>query len=125
MLTPGRRPERLGEQIRQEIGSLLVSELRDPRIGFTTITGVRVTPDLRQALVSVSVLGSGEEQQQTLEGLRAAAGYLRRELSHRLKLRRIPELEFKLDLTETKAARIDELLRQAGSGQGETEDDSE
>lgn len=125
MPTPGRRPERLGEQIRQEIGSLLVGELRDPRIGFATITGVRVTPDLRQAWVSVSVLGSAEEQQQSLEGFRAAAGFIRRELSHRLKLRRMPELEFKLDLTEARAARIDELLRQAGSGESEGQDENE
>jgi ribosome-binding factor A len=122
MTVPGRRPERLGEQLRHEIGSLLVGGLRDPRIGFATITEVRVTPDLRQAWVSVSVLGNAEEQQQALEGFRAAAGYIRRELAHRVKLRRMPELEFRLDRTAERAARIDELLRQAGEAESEPED---
>ncbi len=112
MPVPGRRPQRLGEQIREEISSLLLTELKDPRIGFTTIIGVRVTPDLRQARVSVSVLGTAEEQQRTLEGLRAAAAFIRRTLVHRLQVRRIPDLEFTLDRTEERAARIDELLRQ-------------
>ncbi|MGH9862943.1 MAG: 30S ribosome-binding factor RbfA [Candidatus Acidiferrales bacterium] len=112
MTVPGRRPQRLGEQIREEISGLLLTELKDPRIGFTTITGVRVTPDLRQARVSVSVLGTADEQQRSLEGLRTAAAFIRRTLAHRLEVRRIPELEFTLDRTEERAARIDELLRQ-------------
>jgi len=83
MSVPGRRLERLGEQIRQEISALLVSGLRDPRIGFSTITEVRVTPDLRHAHISVSVLGSADAQEETLKGFRAAAAYIRRELAHR------------------------------------------
>lgn len=122
MTVPGRRPERLGEQIRQEISALVVSELRDPRIGFSTIIAVRVTPDLRHARVAVSVLGSAQEQQQTLEGFRAAASYIRRELAHRLDIRRVPELEFTLDRSAEQAARIDELLRQS-QGSSETDKD--
>lgn len=121
MTVPGRRPERLGEQIRHEIGALLVGGLRDPRIGFATITEVRVTPDLRHAWVSVSILGSAEQQQQALEGFRAAAGYIRRELAHRVKVKRMPELEFRLDQTAERAARIDALLRQAGEAKSEPE----
>jgi len=124
MTVPGRRRERLGEQIRQEISALLVSGLRDPRIGFSTITAVRVTPDLRQARVSVSVLGSTAEQQQTVEGFRAAAAYIRRELAHRINIRRMPDLEFTLDTSAERAARIDELLRQAHD-EGEPPKESE
>lgn len=112
MSIPGRRPQRLGEQLRAEISALLVSELKDPRIGFATITEVRVTPDLRQAWVYISVLGSAEEQEKTLAGFRAAGSYIRRELAHRLSIRRMPELAFELDRTAERAARIEELLRQ-------------
>lgn len=117
MTIPGRRPQRLGEQIRAEISALLLGGLKDPRIGFATITGVRVTPDLCQAWVYVSVLGSAEQQQQTLEGFRAAGSYIRRELAHRLNIRRMPELAFELDRSAEQAARIEELLRQS---KGET-----
>ncbi|MFQ5778801.1 MAG: 30S ribosome-binding factor RbfA, partial [Terriglobia bacterium] len=72
MTVPGRRPERLGEQIRKEISALVLRGLKDPRIGFATVTDVRVTPDLRQARVSVSVLGSQEQQARTLAGFQAA-----------------------------------------------------
>ncbi len=112
MTVPGRRPERLGEQIREEISSLLVEGLRDPRLGFATITEVRVSPDLRHARVRVSVLGNAQEQEQSLEAFRHAAAFIRRELAHRLEIRRVPELEFKLDHTAEQAARIEELLRQ-------------
>lgn len=123
MTIPGRRPQRLGEQIRVEISALLVSELKDPRIGFATVTGVRVTPDLRQAWVYISVLGSAEEQEQTLEGFRAAGSFIRRELAQRLSIRRIPELAFELDRSAEQAARIEELLRQT-KGENEPPDKS-
>lgn len=92
---------------------LLLSGLKDPRIGFATITGVRVAPDLRQAWVYVSVLGSAREQERTLAGFRAAKSYIRRELAHRLRIRHMPDLAFELDRSVERAARIDELLRQA------------
>ena len=118
MTIPGRRPQRVGEQIRQEISALLVSGLKDPRIGFATITSVRITPDLRQARVYVSVLGSAEEQQQTLQAFRAARSYIRHELAHRVAMRRVPELVFELDRSAEYGARIEELLRRA-RGEGE------
>lgn len=123
MTIPGRRPERLGEQIREEISALLVGGLRDPRIGFATITGVRVTPDLRQAWVYVSVLGTAEEQEQSLEGFRAAKSFIRRELAHRLSIRRVPDLAFELDRSAERAARIDELIRKT-HGDDESSDKS-
>lgn len=123
MTVPGRRPQRLGEQIREEISALLVGGLKDPRIGFATITGVRVAPDLRQAWVYVSVLGSAEEQQRTLDGFRAARSYIRRELAHRLSIRRIPDLAFELDRSAEYGARIDELLRESKGGSEPPDED--
>src|SRR3989344_3565760 len=111
MTIPGRRPQRLGGQIRQEISGLLVSGLKVPRIGFATITGVRVAPDLREARVFVSVLGSAEEQQQTLAGFQAARAFLRHELAERLNIRRTPDLSFALDTSAEYGAHIDELIR--------------
>jgi len=112
MTVPGRRPQRLGQQIREEISSLLLGGLKDPRIGFTTITDVRLTPDLRQAHIYVSVLGNREQQQQTLNGLTAARAFIRRELAQRLRVRRVPELHFQLDSSIEYSARIEELLAQ-------------
>lgn len=113
MTIPGRRPERIGEQIREEISSLLLGELKDPRVGFATITAVRVSPDLRHARVYVSILGSEDERQQSLQGLAAASSFLRRQLAKRLRIRRVPVLEFELDTGAERGARIEELLREA------------
>src|SRR5207245_2922346 len=89
MHATGRRQERLAEQIRDEIAEkLALGELKDPRIGFTTITRVELTPDLSHARILVSVLGNEEVQLSTIAGLSSAAGYLRREITHRLRLRR-------------------------------------
>jgi ribosome-binding factor A len=115
MTVPGHRPQRLGQRILEEISELLVGELKDPRIGLATVTGVRVTPDLRQALVGISVLGSEDEKKKTIEGLRAAVPFIRHELAERLDIRRVPDLTFKLDDSAERAARIEELLRKAHS----------
>jgi len=108
----GRRPQRVGVRIREEISSLLLSEVRDPRVGFVTVTEVRVTPDLREARVFVSVLGPEEQRAESLEALRTASSFLRRELSHRLELKRVPELRFELDRSADYAEHIEELIRQ-------------
>ena len=113
MPAPGRRPQRVGKQIRAEISSLVAGKLKDPRLGFATVTDVKISPDLLQARVFVSVLGSAKEQEQSLAGFRAAAPFIRRELAHRLALRRTPELEFALDHSAEYAAHIEELLEQA------------
>ena len=122
MTVPGRRPQRLGQRILEEISELLVGELKDPRIGLATVTGVRVTPDLRQAIVGIGVLGSAEEKKQTIEGLRAAASFIRHELAERLDIRRVPELIFQLDDSAERAARIDELLRKSRADHGTDEE---
>ncbi|MGC9995056.1 MAG: 30S ribosome-binding factor RbfA [Terriglobia bacterium] len=102
----GHRPERLADRIRAEVAEIISGELKDPRIGFATVTGVDLSPDLHLARVSVSVLGSAEEQQRSLQGLVSATGYVRHELGVRLGLRRTPELAFVLDHT----AEVDEKL---------------
>lgn len=108
---PKHRPERLAELIRQTIAAFLTGGVRDPRIGFVTVTGVEVSPDLSHARVRVSVMGTEEERVRSLEGLGSAAGFLRAQLSRELALRTSPELHFELDRGLEHAARIDEVLR--------------
>lgn len=110
------RPERVGEVIRQAVGAFLTSEVRDPRIGFVTVTGVTVSPDLSHAKVWVSVMGSEEERGRSLEGLASAAGYLRSQLSRQLPTRITPELTFALDRGLEHAERIDRVLRELKGG---------
>src|SRR5216684_2428459 len=93
------RQEKLGELIAVELSDLLRTRLKDPRVGFASITHVEVSGDLRHAKVFVSVMGSPEEQEGTVKGLKHAAGFLRRELAGRLVLRFMPELVFKLDMS--------------------------
>ena len=111
MPVPGRRQERLADQIRTEVAGMIAGELSDPRIGFATLTRVELTGDLRHARVLVSVLGSEEDQVKTLEGLSSAAGYVRRQLGKRLRLRRTPELVFVLDHGVEESLKIESLLQ--------------
>ena len=110
MNVAGRRQERLAGEIRDEVAQMLVRELRDPRIGFATVTRVELSPDLQHARVLISVRGEAEAQQKTLEGLTSARGYIRREISQRLRLRRAPELVFVLDGGAEASQKIEELL---------------
>ncbi len=113
MTIQGHRHERVAEEIRHELGSMMAGELKDPRIAaLITVTEVRVTPDIKHARVFVSVMGTPEEQKSTIEGLAAAAGYIRHELTERIQLRRAPEIHFVLDHSEEYGQRIEELLRQ-------------
>jgi len=106
------RSERLGELIRQTVGAFLASQVRDPRIGFVTITGVEVSPDLSHARIRVSVMGSDEEREKSLEGLGSAARFLRAQLAKEIHLRTAPELRFELDRGVEHARRIDQVLKQ-------------
>lgn len=112
MSIPGRRADRLGHEIRVELAELLTRQVKDPRIGFATVTRVEMTADLHHARVFVSVLGSPEEQASTIEGLSSAAGFLRHEIGHRLALRRAPELLFILDHGAEAGEKIELLLQQ-------------
>lgn len=107
---PKVRNSRIAEQIKKELGFLLQRELKDPRIGFVTVTGVEVTNDLSIAKVFVSVLGNEEEKKKTLTALEKASGYLRSEIGKRIEIRHIPELAFKLDTSIDYGDRIERLL---------------
>jgi len=102
--------ERLGEALREEIETILEGELSDPRIGLVNVSEVLLAPDSRSARVMVVVAGDDAQAEETMEGLRAAVGYVRRELVERLHLRRAPELLFILDRSQQYESRIDELL---------------
>jgi ribosome-binding factor A len=112
MKRPSHRPERVSELIRQAIGEFLTGDVRDPRIGFVTVIGVEVSPDLSHANVRVSVMGTEEEKAQSLEGLASAARYLRAQLAKDLRLRTSPELHFHLDRGIEHAHRIDQVLKE-------------
>ncbi len=101
---------RLGEALREEIETLVEGELADPRIGLVGVTGVILAEDGRSAQVLVDVEGDDREADRSLEGLEAAREYLRHELASRLRLRRAPELIFRLDRSERDKARVEELL---------------
>jgi ribosome-binding factor A len=106
------RQERLGELIAMELSELIRTRLKDPRVGFASITHVEVSGDLRHAKVFVSVMGSEEEQAASIKGLKHASGYLRHELAERIVLRYMPELVFKLDTSIEEGSRVLELIRQ-------------
>jgi ribosome-binding factor A len=104
---------RLGEALREEIETLVEGELADPRIGLVGVSGVHLSEDNRSAQVFVEVEGDDEEADRSLEGLEAAREYIRRELATRLRLRRAPELFFRLDRSAQEKARVEQLLQRA------------
>jgi len=104
------RVGRVSEQIKKELSQIIQSELKDPRVGFITVTGVQTTNDLSQATVYLSVLGNDEQKESTLKALHKATGYLRSELGKRVKLRHTPELIFKFDSSIEYGSRIETLL---------------
>jgi ribosome-binding factor A len=109
---------RVDEAIRQVIGEAVAGELKDPRVGFVTVTDVRTSPDLSHARVYVSVLGDERRRNDTLEGLRSAHGYLQRRLASELRLKRTPMLTFIYDDTTDRALRIDTLLHDQADERG-------
>ena len=104
---------RLGEALREEIETLVEGELADPRIGLVGVTAVHVADDGRSAQVLVDVDGGDQEAERSIEGLIAAKEYIRHELVERLRIRRAPELFFRLDRSEREKARVEELLARA------------
>lgn len=112
-----KRPQRVAQLLHKELSALTVDGLRDPRIGLVTITEVRLTDDLKNAQVFVSVLGDKAVQTETLRGLSKAAGFLKREITHRLGLRFAPNLHFSYDDSLARAQRLDELLHAAARGE--------
>lgn len=128
-----RRQEQINGFLREEVSEIIQRELKDPRLGFASVTSVEVSPDLRHAKVFISVLGSPEEQEATLVGLTSAAGFIRHLLKPRMHTRHIPELTFSLDRSMAYAESIartlselhDELHPTPGESPAEEEDSSE
>lgn len=107
-----RRTQRLNDLIQEEIGQLLLHQLRDPRLSsLVTVTAVEVAPDLSLAKIFISVLGGEEERQKAMGGMDSASGYIRRELARRLRLRHMPQLSFHYDDSIQKGVETSQLLR--------------
>lgn len=104
------RQKRLGELLKHEISDMILRGIKDPRIGFVSVTSVELTADLRQAKVFVSVLGSENERKSSLAGLRSATGFIRRELGQRLRLKYLPEIIIEYDTSIEQGSRILALI---------------
>jgi ribosome-binding factor A len=107
---------RVDEAIRQVLGDAVAGELKDPRVGFVTVTDVRTSADLRHARVYVSVLGDAEQREATMAGLRSAHGFLQGKVAAELHMKRTPTLEMHYDDTTDRALRIDALIDEIGRG---------
>jgi ribosome-binding factor A len=101
---------RVDEAVREVLGDAVTQDLKDPRVGFVTVTEVRTSADLRQARVFVSVFGTEDEQAATLEGLASAHGILQARIARELRMKRTPALEFRLDDTAEKAAKLEAII---------------
>lgn len=106
------RQQRVAEFLRDEISDIIRREMRDPRLGFVSITRVEVSPDLRYAKVFASVYGSEEEQAATIDALNGATGFIRRLLKPRMRIRHIPELTFRLDRSMEYAEQVTRTLNE-------------
>lgn len=117
---PTRRQIQVAEEIQQIISVLLQRELKDPGIGFVSITQVDVTQDLKYARVHVSVMGSEEEKRDTMAALERARGFIRREIASRMSIRSVPEIQFRLDRGMEYSDRINRLLNELKEAEAET-----
>jgi ribosome-binding factor A len=106
----GSRPDRVGEELRQELSQLLLSEVHDPGIGFITLTRVKVSPDLQLARVYYTQIGDDKAKRETVRALERATPFLRRQIGGRLRLRRVPELRFEFDKSVENQDRIEQIL---------------
>lgn len=108
----GHRVNRVGEQMKKELGDIISRKIKDPRVGFVTVTDVQVTGDLQQAKVYISVLGDEQQREDTLKGLAKAKGFIRTEIGQRIRLRKTPELIFEFDETMAYGNRINSLIHE-------------
>jgi ribosome-binding factor A len=111
-MSQGYRPDRVADQIRAEVATMLAREVHDPGIGFLTITQVRVSPDLQVARVSYTTLGTEAQRRSTEKALLRATSFLRKEIGRRLRLRRVPTLEFVFDKSVETQDRVERLLQE-------------
>ena len=114
-MTKAWRQDQLGVVIGQELIDLIRTRMNDPRVGFASVTDVELTSDLRHAKVFVSVMGTEEEQKQSLQSLNRATGFLRHELAQRLTIRHTPELSFKLDQSIARGVHLVDLMNKVGA----------
>lgn len=117
-----KRSEKVAEAIQQIVSELLIRGLKDPRIGFVTITGVKMTDDLSMAKIFFSVVGSEEDKKNTQAGLQSASGFIRKAVGAHLKLRHVPEIHFRFDDSLERANNIERLLRQIHEESNDTVD---
>jgi ribosome-binding factor A len=115
-----RRTNRMGDLVRAELSDLLLRHVQDPRIKLVSLTSVEVSPDMRRAAIRVSALGTEEQRQEAMDGLQHARGFLRTELSRRLRTRVTPELVFELDRGAEHSQRISDLLESLHDGRDES-----
>jgi len=106
-----KRSEKVAEAIHEMVSELLVKGLKDPRIGFVTVTGVKVTDDLHLATIYFTVIGSDAEKKDTEQGLNSARGYIRKELGKNLRMRYVPDIVFRYDASVDYGSRIESLLK--------------
>ena len=111
----GSRPSRIGDQLREELSDLIARDVQDPGIGFLTITHVKVTPDLQIARVYYTTLGEEPARRETRRALARATPFLRRQIGSRLRLKRVPQLEFFFDESIERGDRIERILRDLGA----------
>ena len=116
-MAQGSRPDRVGDQMRAEISDVIARELHDPGVGFITITRVRVTSDLQLARVFYTSLGDNDARRKTDQALRRASGFIRRQVGQRLRLRRIPDIQFVFDESIEQQDRIERLLQEIRDAQ--------
>jgi len=113
------RPARVAHEFQRELGAIISRGLKDPRItGFITVTGAKMSPDLKEVVAYVSIHGEEKVREETLAGLRAAAGYLQREVGRNLKLRNVPHLRFVYDESVAEGDKIERLLKQVREKEG-------
>jgi len=122
-MSQGSRPDRVADQLRAELADLLRREVHDPGVGFVTLTRVQVTPDLQLARVFYTALGDDAAKRNSSRALQRAAGFLRRQIGSRLRLRRVPELTFVYDESIAGQDRIEQILNELhGQSQGEADE---
>lgn len=106
----GVRVEKIQELIKEQVSAIIMREVKDPRIGFVTVTEVDVSSDLKNAKIYISLLGSAKQMQDSWEGLNSSVGFIRRELAHRIRMKFIPDIKFYVDTSLEYSAHIQELL---------------
>jgi len=118
----GSRPERVADQIRAEVTTMIARDLHDPGVGFVTVTRVEVSPDLQHARIYYTSLGDAAARKNTERALERAAGFMRSQIGKRLRLRRAPEIRFEFDISIGHQDRVEQLLKEIAEEQSEASD---